>query len=79
VTLSLSAGQVAEAVKGRLEGDPATVIKGAAGLEEAGDGELSFFHNVKYLESPRKPSAQRFPREKPGFGFPIRNGLMARF
>lgn len=58
MTIALSAAQVAEAVKGRLEGDASAVIQGAAGLNEASAGQISFFHNIKYIESLQKTQAK---------------------
>ena len=54
---SVSAQDIATAVKGRLEGNPNVQIDGAAGLDEATERQISFFHNVKYLESLVKTKA----------------------
>ena len=45
------AEEIAKTVGGRLQGDANRVVTGAAGLEEAGEEQISFFHNVKYVES----------------------------
>ncbi|HWT29400.1 MAG TPA: LpxD N-terminal domain-containing protein, partial [Propylenella sp.] len=43
--------QVAELVGASLErGDPATLIRGAAPLEAAGPGDLTFLDNPKYVK-----------------------------
>ena len=65
---------------GKLLGDPAQQITGAASLAEATDGEVSFFNNPKYAAQLRKTRASavfvpadfsnRFPRLK--FAFQIR-------
>lgn len=41
-------GELAARLGGQLQGDPARFIRGAAGLAEAGEGELSFLANVRY-------------------------------
>lgn len=46
--MSLRLGQLIEALGGRLEGDPQTVIDRLAPLESAGPGELSFLSNPRY-------------------------------
>jgi UDP-3-O-[3-hydroxymyristoyl] glucosamine N-acyltransferase len=48
---ALSIRDIAEVVKGRLEGPETLEIIGAAGLEEATGQEISFFHNMKYVDS----------------------------
>jgi UDP-3-O-[3-hydroxymyristoyl] glucosamine N-acyltransferase len=55
--ISVSAQDIATAVKGRLEGNPNAEIDGAAGLEDATKTQISFFHNPKYLESLTKTQA----------------------
>jgi UDP-3-O-[3-hydroxymyristoyl] glucosamine N-acyltransferase len=42
---------------GELVGDPKLLIKGAASLMEAADGDISFFGDVRYLVSLRKTCA----------------------
>ncbi len=49
--IALVARDIAQAVGGDLSGDGALVIHGAAGLDEASESELSFFHNPKYISS----------------------------
>lgn len=41
--------EIAELVGGELKGDPSVVIKGVAGLKEAGPGDISFLSNNRYL------------------------------
>jgi UDP-3-O-[3-hydroxymyristoyl] glucosamine N-acyltransferase len=49
--ITLSAQEIAAAVGGQLEGNGAAQVHGAAGLNEASEKDLSFFHNTKYIES----------------------------
>lgn len=49
--ISFSAKDIAAAVGGELEGDSSVIIEGAAGLDEASEHDISFFHNTKYIES----------------------------
>src|SRR5438067_13697950 len=44
------AQDIAHAVGGRLEGDQNCQVDGAAGLEDASEREISFFHNFKYVD-----------------------------
>ncbi|NLC70522.1 MAG: UDP-3-O-(3-hydroxymyristoyl)glucosamine N-acyltransferase [Desulfuromonadaceae bacterium] len=43
-------GALAELVGGELIGDPALEIKGVAPIDRAGDGEITFLSNPKYLK-----------------------------
>jgi UDP-3-O-[3-hydroxymyristoyl] glucosamine N-acyltransferase len=56
--ISILAKDVAKVVGGELIGDGSVVIAGAAGLEEASETEISFFHNVKYIDSLQKTKAR---------------------
>src|SRR5581483_1625124 len=56
--MRLSAQEIATAVGGELTGDGSLSIEGAAGLDEASESDLSFFHNVKYIESLQKTKAR---------------------
>lgn len=47
---SLTAANIAKAVNGQLEGNPEASIRSAAGLLEATENDLSFFHNPKYID-----------------------------
>ncbi len=40
--------EIAELVKGKLVGDPETVITGISGIKEAKDGDITFLANPKY-------------------------------
>ena len=56
--MKISAQEIAAAVGAQLQGDGAIVIEGAAGLDEASEHEISFFHNVKYIDALRKTKAR---------------------
>ena len=47
-SISLSAGEVAARIGGRVEGDPDARVSGLAGLKEAGPGDISFLANDRY-------------------------------
>ncbi len=51
------ASEIAQAVRGSLEGDGAVLIEGAAGLAEATERQISFFHNPKYSDQLQKTRA----------------------
>ncbi len=53
----LEARQIAQAVKGQLQGNASVSIEGAAGLEEATEKQISFFHNTKYAAALKKTRA----------------------
>jgi UDP-3-O-[3-hydroxymyristoyl] glucosamine N-acyltransferase len=44
-------GELAQLVGGTVEGDPALRIRGLSGLEEAQEGQLSFFGNARYKQA----------------------------
>lgn len=48
--MQFTAQQIAAIVGGNIEGDPNTVVKSVAKIEEAKDGDLSFIANPKYEE-----------------------------
>jgi UDP-3-O-[3-hydroxymyristoyl] glucosamine N-acyltransferase len=56
--IHLLAKDVASAVKGELLGDGSVAVEGAAGLDEASEKELSFFHNTKYIDALQKTKAR---------------------
>jgi len=56
--IQLLANEVASAVGGQLSGDGSVAIRGAAGLDEASEQDISFFHNVKYVDSLNKTRAR---------------------
>src|SRR5690349_21180908 len=49
--------EVAERLGCRLEGDGSVEIRGVAGLEQAGEGDLSFFANPRYAPALRRTRA----------------------
>jgi UDP-3-O-[3-hydroxymyristoyl] glucosamine N-acyltransferase len=49
VPQTMTAGEIARFLGGRLIGDGDVVIRGLAKIEEAGPGDLSFVANVKYV------------------------------
>ncbi len=58
MSLGLNAGDIAQAVQGRLQGDANVPIEGAAGLAEAEEDQISFFHNLKYAATFQKTRAR---------------------
>lgn len=46
--MKLSAGQIAQALGGTVQGDPSVQVQSFAGIERARPGQLSFFANPKY-------------------------------
>ena len=46
----LKAEEIAQAIRGRIEGNGGVMIEGAAGLEEAQAHQISFFQNPKYTD-----------------------------
>jgi UDP-3-O-[3-hydroxymyristoyl] glucosamine N-acyltransferase len=48
VGITLTAGDIAERVGGKLVGDSAALISGVAKIEEAGSGDLTFVANPRY-------------------------------
>ena len=46
--MKASAAEIAALVDGRVEGDASVVLTGFAGLDEAGEGDLSFLSNPRY-------------------------------
>lgn len=55
--MAYSLSQIAKAVNGEVRGDNQLQIKGAATLEEAENGDISFLSNLKYLSKLEKSSA----------------------
>lgn len=45
----LSVAEIAARVQGKIEGNPQEVITGLAGIREAGEGDLSFVANSRYV------------------------------
>jgi UDP-3-O-[3-hydroxymyristoyl] glucosamine N-acyltransferase len=56
--IEIRAKDVAATVRGELSGDDSIAIRGAAGLDEASENDISFFHNAKYVESLQKTRAR---------------------
>ncbi len=48
--MTFSAAQIASLIQGKIEGDPQAVINSIGKIEEAKQGELTFFANAKYEE-----------------------------
>jgi UDP-3-O-[3-hydroxymyristoyl] glucosamine N-acyltransferase len=46
--MEFSAIQIAQLINGTVEGDPNTTVNGFGKIEEAGNGDLTFFANAKY-------------------------------
>jgi UDP-3-O-[3-hydroxymyristoyl] glucosamine N-acyltransferase len=57
VKYAIAVSDIAAAVRGTVEGDGSRIVEGAAGLDEATHGQISFFHNVKYVSSLEKTQA----------------------
>jgi len=72
--IAISAKEVAAAVGGDLDGDGSVSIEGAAGLDEASEREISFFHNTKYIESLQKTRARVVLIPKDLNGTPLPTG-----
>ncbi len=49
--------EIAEAVQGNLQGDPATMICGIASIEEARSGDITFAESSRFLETARRSLA----------------------
>ena len=48
---------IAERIECRLDGDGEIEIRGVAGIEDAGPGDLTFFTNPRYLPELRRTRA----------------------
>ena len=75
-----TAAEIASALAGELlAGAPDTPVSGVASLAEAGDGDLAFFANPKYLAALRRSraSAVLVPREFPVAAVPLACALIA--
>jgi len=57
-TFQMTAQQIAEIVKGHLDGDGTRAIRGAATLTDASEQDISFFHNPKYIDQLAGTKAQ---------------------
>lgn len=54
---SVSVRDIVQVVHGQVQGNESLVIEGAAGLDEASHRDISFFHNLKYMDSLGKTKA----------------------
>lgn len=74
----LSAQEIAQTVSGRIEGNSAVVIEGAATLQDASDRDLSFYHNPKYADllMTTKAAAILVPEKANGITFPTGKTLI---
>ena len=70
---SKTLGELAEYVGGRVFGDPNVVVKSAATLGRAGEGDISFLTNRKYEKQLRttKASAVIVGKETTGASVPL--------
>ncbi|CAI4032458.1 UDP-3-O-acylglucosamine N-acyltransferase [Nitrospira tepida] len=57
---AISLADIAEFVQGRIEGDPARVIRGVASLQEAGPTDLSYIAQDRFLSQTRESRAAAF-------------------
>lgn len=53
----MTLAEIAKAVKGRVVGDDALLVKGVSGIREAGPGDITFLANPKYLPLARDTKA----------------------
>jgi UDP-3-O-[3-hydroxymyristoyl] glucosamine N-acyltransferase len=55
--VEITLAELARLVHGGVVGDPSTVIRGAAGIDEAGEGDITFLANPRYLTSLKRSGA----------------------
>jgi UDP-3-O-[3-hydroxymyristoyl] glucosamine N-acyltransferase len=69
---ALLASEIAQAVRGSIEGNGEIAIEGAAGLDEATERHIAFFQNPKYLAQLEKTNAGAIllPNQTNGFKLP---------
>jgi UDP-3-O-[3-hydroxymyristoyl] glucosamine N-acyltransferase len=72
--IELSAREVAAVVGGELTGDGSIAVQGAAGLDEASESEITFFHNLKYIASLQNTKARVVLIPQHTNGTPLPNG-----
>jgi UDP-3-O-[3-hydroxymyristoyl] glucosamine N-acyltransferase len=53
----LTARQIAQHIRGKIVGDPDTLVTGISGIKEAQTGDLTFIHNPKYVAAARDTQA----------------------
>jgi UDP-3-O-[3-hydroxymyristoyl] glucosamine N-acyltransferase len=56
-TRERTVAELAELVKGHVIGDPATVIRGIASIEDARNGDITFAESLRFLENAEQSSA----------------------
>jgi UDP-3-O-[3-hydroxymyristoyl] glucosamine N-acyltransferase len=56
-TKERTVGELAEVVKGRVFGNPQTVIRGIASIEEARTGDITFAESLRFLQTAGQSSA----------------------
>ncbi len=56
-TRARTVGELAEVVKGRVHGDPQTVIRGIASIEDARTGDITFAESARFLQNAGLSSA----------------------
>ena len=57
---AISLVDIAEFVQGRVEGDPALMIRGVSSLQEAGPADLSYIAQDRFLRQARESRAAAF-------------------
>jgi UDP-3-O-[3-hydroxymyristoyl] glucosamine N-acyltransferase len=50
-------GELAAAIKGRIYGDPQTIIRGIASIDEARPGDITFAESLRYLQNAEQSNA----------------------
>jgi UDP-3-O-[3-hydroxymyristoyl] glucosamine N-acyltransferase len=56
-TKGRTVAELADVVKGRVYGDPQTVIRGIASIEEARNGDITFAESLRFLQDAEQSSA----------------------
>lgn len=56
-TRARTVGELAEVVRGRVYGDPETVIRGIASIEDARIGDITFAESMRFLQNAEQSSA----------------------
>ena len=67
MVIAKTVGELAAVVKGRVYGDPETLIRGIASIEEAQNGDITFAESSRFLETARNSAASAVlvPTRKP--------------
>ena len=75
--IARTVGELAEVVQGRVYGDPQTIIRGIASIEDARSGDITFAESVRLLENAElSPASAILAPDSAGDG--ARGGLGAR-